>query len=273
MSEGPTLPASNAVKVFVSHSSHDVELVEAFLELLLAAVPIRKPAIRCTSVMGCRLPGGADPSDTLVNDIRHSTVFIALITGNSAAAPYVLFELGARWGNRGRIFPVLGTGADYDLLPGPIRALNAFKISDRGHMHQLVREIAAALEAPPETPDVYHSKLEALVAQRDWNDAGARDPEKVRTVAQLLTDTGSLKGKAIRVRGTVVKFNPGIMGRNWIHLRDSSPGTPDVDITVTTPHPAKVGDVVLAEGTLSVNRDFGAGYAYPAIVEDAIITR
>lgn len=273
MSDGSTCPAVHPVKIFVSHSSRDTALVEAFVELLLAAIPIRKPEIRCTSVMGCRLPGGADPSDSLANDIRASAVFIALITKDSASAPFVLFELGARWGNQGRIFPVLGPGTDYDLLPAPIRPLNAFKTSDRGHMHQLVREAAAALDVRPDTPDVYHSKLEALVAERGAGDTRTADPQEIRTVAQLLADTAALKGNAIRVRGTVVKFNANVFGRNWIHLRDSSPGSPDNDITVTTPQTAKVGDIVLAEGALSVNKDFGAGYAYPAIVEDAKITR
>jgi hypothetical protein len=248
-------------------------LVEAFIELLLAALPVRKPEIRCTSVMGCRLPGGADASDTLASDIRGSTVFVALITKDSAAAPFVLFELGARWGNHGRIFPVLGPGAEFDLLPAPIRALNAFKTTDRGLMHQLIREVAAALVVRPDTPDVYHSKLEALVTLLVKGDETKLDPLEVRTVAQFLGVADSLKGQTVRVRGTVVKFNAGIMGRNWLHLRDSSPGTSDNDITITTPNTAKIGDVVLAEGSLSVNRDFGAGYAYPAIIEDAKMSK
>lgn len=272
MSDAPPITISAPVKIFVSHSSRDIELVDAFVELLLAAVPVRKSDIRCTSFMGCRLPGGADPADALVDDIRSSNVFVGLITDDSAAAPYVLFELGARWGNRGRIFPVLGPGADYDLLPGPVRPLNAFKTSDRGHMHQLIREVAADLRERPDTPDAYHAKLEALVEQRRGSGADARDVRKVRTVAQLLTHKATLKQSAIRVRGTVVKFNAGIMGRNWIHLRDSSTGGPDNDITVTTASRAEIGDVVLAEGVLAINKDFGAGYAYPAIVEDAIIT-
>jgi hypothetical protein len=273
MSDAPPTAIGAPVKVFVSHSSRDFELVEAFVELLLAAMPIRRGEIRCTSVMGCRLSGGADPADALVDDIRSCSVFVGLITDDSAAAPYVLFELGARWGNRGRIFPVLGPGANYDLLPGPVRTLNAFKTADRGHMHQLIREIAAALRERPDTPDAYHTKLEALVEQRGGSGAEARDVRNVRTVAQLLTQKSALKDNAIRVRGTVVKFNADIMGRNWIHLRDSSTGGPDNDITVTTAGKAEIGDVVLAEGVLNVNKDFGAGYAYPAIIEDASITK
>jgi hypothetical protein len=61
------------------------------------------------------------------------------------------------------------------------------------------------------------------------------------------------------------------MGKNWMHLRDGS-GTRakgDDDITVTTSDSVKVGDVVTVKGTLNVDKDFGAGYEYPVIVEDA----
>ena len=77
------------------------------------------------------------------------------------------------------------------------------------------------------------------------------------------------------VRGKVVKYNPDIMGRNWIHLRDGSGSRDkkDDDITVTTTETAAVGEVVVVRGTVHLDRDFGAGYAYPVILEDAQITK
>ena len=91
-----------------------------------------------------------------------------------------------------------------------------------------------------------------------------------RTVAELFAQRAALKGKAVAVRGKVVKFNAGIMGRNWIHLRDGS-GTPEGknnDVTVTTNDTVAKGDVVLVKGTVAIDRDFGAGYTYTVIVED-----
>jgi hypothetical protein len=69
----------------------------------------------------------------------------------------------------------------------------------------------------------------------------------------------------------VVKFNPGIMGKNWVHLRDGSGKQEkgDNDITVTTQDMTSVGDTVVAKGMVRLDKDFGAGYAYPVIVEDA----
>ena len=95
-----------------------------------------------------------------------------------------------------------------------------------------------------------------------------------RTVAEIFAQRTALKEKPVTVRGKVVKFNEGIMGRNWLHVRDGS-GTAgkDNDITVTTNDKAAVGDVVLVKGTVRTDKDFGAGYAYPVIVEDAKISK
>jgi hypothetical protein len=261
-------PMDTGIKIFISHSSCDVGLVTAFVDLLLAALPVRKNEIRCTSVPGCRLRGGADPADVLVDDIRNSAVFVGLLTKDSVEAPFVLFELGARWGNRGRIIPVLAPQADYDLLPGPVRPLNALKTSDRADMHQLIKEIAEALAVDADSPDAYHSELDVLVAHRPA--ASGSDP---RTVAEIFAQKSKLKEKVVTTRGKVVKFNLNILGRNWIHLRDGTGSQGENDITVTTADRVEVGDVVFVKGTLRLERDFGAGYAYPVIIEDANVTR
>lgn len=94
-----------------------------------------------------------------------------------------------------------------------------------------------------------------------------------RTVAEVHTKAAELKDKAVQVRGKVVKFNPAIMDRNWIHLRDGSGSEANGthDILVTTHANAKVGDVVTVSGTVRVDKDFGAGYAYKVLIEDAAI--
>lgn len=96
-----------------------------------------------------------------------------------------------------------------------------------------------------------------------------------KTVAEIFAGKASLKDATVAVRGKVVKYNPEIMGKNWIHLRDGSGSREkkDDDITVTTLDSAAVGDIVLVKGTLHVDRDFGSGYAYPVIIEDAKVSK
>ena len=96
-----------------------------------------------------------------------------------------------------------------------------------------------------------------------------------RTVGEIMAKPGDLKDKPVLVRGKVVKYSGGIMGRNWIHLRDGSGAAADKtnDLLVTTTEQAKVGDVVTAKGVVRVDKDFGAGYVYKALVEDAALQR
>jgi len=89
------------------------------------------------------------------------------------------------------------------------------------------------------------------------------------TVEEILARSSALGGQTVKVRGRVVKFTAGIMGTNWMHIQDGTPG----DLAVTTDSRVAKGDVVMVEGTLSVDKDFGAGYRYPAIIEKATVTR
>jgi hypothetical protein len=94
-----------------------------------------------------------------------------------------------------------------------------------------------------------------------------------KTVAEIMGKGAELKDKTVLVRGKVVKYNEGIMGKNWIHLRD---GTGSVeketnDVLVTSSSPAKVGDIITAKGVVHTNKDFGAGYSYKVLVEDATL--
>jgi hypothetical protein len=94
-----------------------------------------------------------------------------------------------------------------------------------------------------------------------------------RTVAEIVTKSAELKNKPVVIRAKVVKFNAGIMGKNWLHVRDGSGSASDNtnDLLVTTADSAKVGDVVTVSGAVHTDRDFGSGYSYKVIVEDSTL--
>lgn len=94
------------------------------------------------------------------------------------------------------------------------------------------------------------------------------------TVADVWAETSDLAGTEVTVRGRVVKFNGGILGTNWIHLQDGTGSATDGthDLTVTTNGTASVGDVVTATGVLATDKDFGAGYIYAVLLENAELT-
>jgi hypothetical protein len=95
------------------------------------------------------------------------------------------------------------------------------------------------------------------------------------TVQEIFEKAQELAGKKVQVHGKVVKFNPLIMGKNWIHLQDGT-GNPmknSHDLVVTTDKTVELNSIVTVEGILAAEKDFGAGYKYAAIIEDASIIK
>jgi hypothetical protein len=95
------------------------------------------------------------------------------------------------------------------------------------------------------------------------------------TVGELFEKAASLNKQKVTVKGQVVKVNPDIMGRNWLHIQD---GTGDVaknthDLVVTSTDIAEKGAIISIEGTVAADKDFGFGYRYNVIVEDAVLTK
>ncbi len=96
-------------------------------------------------------------------------------------------------------------------------------------------------------------------------------PADCITIAQLLTKKDDYAGKTVKIKGQVTKFNAGIMYKNWIHLQDGTDLNGKYDLVITSPSEVKVGDIVILEGIVSVNKDFGYGYAFDIMIENAIV--
>jgi len=91
------------------------------------------------------------------------------------------------------------------------------------------------------------------------------------TVAGVFENRSDYAGREIEIRGIVVKVNKEIMGRNWIHIQDGTSSNGKFDLTITSQDLAEVNDEVTFKGTISLNKDFGAGYFYDVIMEDATL--
>lgn len=97
--------------------------------------------------------------------------------------------------------------------------------------------------------------------------------ENAYTVAELHAKRVELSTKSVVLKGQVVKVSKAIMGKNWIHIQDGSGSASDKtnDIILTSQDVPAVGAVVTANGTLSTDKDFGMGYFYAVIIEEASI--
>lgn len=132
--------------------------------------------------------------------------------------------------------------------------------------------VGAAPREASAAPAPMHGGAGKPAAVKDVKVAKAEGPG-ARTVAEIVGKRAALKDKPVVVRGTVVKFLPGIMGKNWLHLQDGTGSAKDGsnDVLVTTQESAQVGAVVVARGTVRTDVDLGSGYVYKVLVDGATL--
>jgi hypothetical protein len=163
-SKAKIIKGDSVLDVFISHSSKDKVLAYKLVELVRSALPIRPGKIRCTSVEGYRLSIGSNTDEQLRKEVHAARAFVGLITPASLQSAYVLFELGARWGAKRPLAPLLGSGATADLLKGPLREISTLSCDVEADLHQFVTDIAKVLNLIPAPSSVYQHKI-AEVAQ------------------------------------------------------------------------------------------------------------
>ena len=105
-----------------------------------------------------------------------------------------------------------------------------------------------------------------------WDDVKAEVPSGGITIADLYKNPGNYSGKEVIIRGVVTKYNPEIMKRNWVHIQDGSEYEGKFDLTITTNDSLTAGKYATFKGTISLNKDFGSGYYYDIIMEQARAT-
>jgi len=123
------------------------------------------------------------------------------------------------------------------------------------------KEITKATQAAELDPHKNTKSQTAVVSLKTFSKA-----ENGQTIAEILKNKNNLEKQAVQVRGQVSKFTADVMGKNWIHIRDSSS---QQDLTITTEATVALNDIILVKGRLALNKDFGYGYIYEVIVEDA----
>jgi len=93
------------------------------------------------------------------------------------------------------------------------------------------------------------------------------------TIAELFDNKEKYANQIVRIRGKVTKFSDQIMQRNWIHLQDGSNSYGNFDLTITTKETVKIGEIVVVEGKVTLDKDFGYGYFYKVLLEEGKIIK
>lgn len=135
-------PPSKWPSIFISHSHKDRDVAEALTDLLDANFRIGKGDIRCTSVRTYQLPVGERTSDRLRAEVSHAKVVLGIVTPDTKESVYVMFELGASWGQQISAWPLLAKGATESDVPAPIRDVNYVQLSDDGECQRLINDLS-----------------------------------------------------------------------------------------------------------------------------------
>jgi hypothetical protein len=102
-----------------------------------------------------------------------------------------------------------------------------------------------------------------------WSEISVETPKGGITISDLYQKQSDYAGKTVKIRGVVVKYNKEIMRKNWVHIQDGTEYSGKYDLTVTTLDSMQVGNTVTFTGIINLNKDFGAGYKYDVIMEEA----
>jgi len=124
----------------------------------------------------------------------------------------------------------------------------------------------------PEENGMIHPSMDDFTAGPAVDIGEVEKAKGGKTVFEIISERKKLAGKNILLRAKVTRFTPNIMEKNWIHVRDGSGDQGQNELVVTTSDKARIGDVILIRGIVSVDRDLGFGRKYPVIVENAKIT-
>ena len=154
--------SESSIRLFISHSSKDSLFVQNLIDLIRAALNLASTQIRCTSIDGYRLPGGANTNEQLKQEVHQADSFIGVISPESITSIYVIFELGARWGANLPLIPLLAPGTNTDALAGPLKEINALS-ANRSQLHQLLYDLSKVLGITLEPSASYERHIESII--------------------------------------------------------------------------------------------------------------
>ena len=155
--------STTSMRVFISHSNKDFEIAKPLIDLLQKALHLRSYEIRCTSVDGYRMLGGASNDEKLRAEVHDAELLIGLISPNSLGSAYVIFELGARWGAEKPMISLLASGVTPEHLEGPLASINALDSRVDGQVYQLLEDAAGYLQVTLDRTSSYAAEVGALV--------------------------------------------------------------------------------------------------------------
>lgn len=124
-------PEENQInKIFISHSSKDVKVVEEFVDLL-ETIGLDSNQIFCSSLSGYGIPLGENFIECLKSELSDSnTMVVFMLSENFYKSPVSMCEMGATWIQSKEHIPVLIPPFKFEEIDGTIKLTQGFMIND-----------------------------------------------------------------------------------------------------------------------------------------------
>jgi len=102
-------------RIFISHSSKDKEIIQAFIDdILIGSLTIKPNDIFCTTTDGTKIRSGVNWRDAIREHLINAKVTFLIITPNYKESEVCLNEMGAAWVLSGQTIPLIVDPVNYE---------------------------------------------------------------------------------------------------------------------------------------------------------------
>ncbi|WP_343827454.1 toll/interleukin-1 receptor domain-containing protein [Clostridium subterminale] len=131
----------NMKKIFISHSTKDVELIEIFLDFLETGMGINREEVYCTSVEGT-INTGQKFIDNIEKNIKDAQIVVFIITPQYLKSKFCLAEMGAAWVLNQQIYPLIFNPLDFNVLEDtPLKGVQAKILNNEQNISSMYDEL------------------------------------------------------------------------------------------------------------------------------------
>lgn len=132
--------------VFVSHASADATFVDHFVDdVIKLGCELPKENIFYSSRTETGVPSGEDLMSYVRSQVGATELVIAIITPTYLTRPVCMAELGAGWGQVGKLFPLLTRGVNRKALEGILPPMLIRYVDEEEVLDELKDEIGRAI--------------------------------------------------------------------------------------------------------------------------------
>ena len=211
---------------------------------------------------GCK---GEQDQDLTVEDVQKNEAHIATVIDKIPAKGYTYLQVSESKNDYWIAVPTMEIEIGETVYFSRFMVMEDFSSENIDKSFDEILFVEDARKSP--TPDEMKN-IHAGATSTEKQEIKVEPLVDGKTVQQIYSNKSSLNGKVVMVKGQVTKFNKQIMKRNWIHIQDGTGSEDDFDLVVTSDQDVQVGDIIVVEGKVAVDKDFGAVNFFPVMLED-----